>query len=282
MDDTRVKHGEKFIQDTQNKHSLSVCIFLILYTTYNLSCYYYTYIRKLTNLDPVAYQLTFTSIISFVGFFAFPPLRRSTLFKSHNESEETGDSYCLQDRPPSKVKSFWRRINRKFDDPVAISRLIAIVFAPIAMHLLNSLFIDIFNIEPDSFGNQKNLNEQVKSSSFVLAFLWIGFSAPIVEELFFRQIIIGFLAPKLATSVIGRSHITNERLAACVRLIFWCGFMVLSGLLFGLYHERHFNRIMAIYAINGTVLGIAYSAGKGRPISSIAPHSAFNIFFTHL
>lgn len=280
MDDTQVKHGEKFIQDTQNKHSLSVCIFLILYMTYNLSCYYYTYIRKLTTLDPVAYQLIFTSIISFVGFFAFPPFRRSTLFKSHNEAEEAGNSYCLQDRQPSKIKRFWRRFNRQFDDFGTILRLIAIVFTPIAMHLLDSLFIDIFNIEPDSFGNQKNLNEQVKSSSFVLAFLWIGFSAPIVEELFFRQTIIGFLTPKLATSIIGRSHITNERLAACVKLIFWCGFMILSGLLFGLYHERHFNRIMAIYAINGTVLGVAYSIGEGRPISSIAPHSTFNIVNT--
>lgn len=282
MDDTQVKNREKFIHDTQKKHCRSVYIFLILCITYCLSGHYYTYIHELTTLDPVAYQLIFTSIISLVGFFAFPPLRRSTLFKSHNEAEEADNSYCLQDRPPSKIKRFWRRFNRQFDDRVAIARLIAIVLTPIAMHLLDSLFIDIYNTEPDSFGNQNNLNEQVKSSPFVLAFLWIGFSAPIVEELFFRQFIIGFLAPKLATSIIDRSHITNERLAACIKVTFWCALTLLSGLLFGLYHECHFNRIMAIYAISGTVLGVAYSIGKGRPISSIAPHSAFNIFYTLL
>lgn len=184
MDGTQVKYGEKFIQDAQKKRSLSVYIFFTLCITYCLSCYYYTYIRKLTTLDPVAYQLIFTSIISFVGFFAFPPLRRSTLFKSQNGAKEADASYCLQDRPSFRIKRFLRRFNRQFDDPVAISRLIAIALTPIVIHLLDSLFIDIFNLKPDSFGNQQNLDEQVKSSSFVLAFLWIGFSAPIAEELF--------------------------------------------------------------------------------------------------
>ena len=282
MDDTQVKHGEKFIQDVQKKHAFSVCIFLILCITYYLSSYYYTYICKLTMLDPVAYQLIFTSTISFVGFFAFPPFQRNTSFKSQKKATEVDTSYCVQDRQPSNIKRFWRRFNRLFDDFDVILCLCTIALTPVIIHLLDSLFINIFNLKPNSFGNQQNLNEQIKSSSFVLAFLWIGFSAPIVEELFFRQIIIGFLSPRLATSIIDCSRITNERLAACIRLFFWCGFILLSGLLFGLYHERHFNRIMAIYAIDGTVLGVAYFIGKGRPISSIAPHIIFNIFYTLL
>lgn len=184
MDDTQVKHGEKFIQDVQKKHSFSVCIFLILCITYYLSSYYYTYICKLTMLDPVAYQLIFTSTISFVGFFAFPPFQRNTSFKSQKKATEVDTSYCVQDRQPSNIKRFWRRFNRLFDDFDVILCLCTIALTPVIIHLLDSLFINIFNLKPNSFGNQQNLNEQIKSSSFVLAFLWIGFSAPIVEELF--------------------------------------------------------------------------------------------------
>lgn len=230
------------------------------------------YINNFTKLGTVSFQLAFTSVIAITGIFTFPIREHLAPFKQENDPKGGDPANHVVNKANDGVGRFCDRLKEELNRDLT-RLLLGVIFAVILVPATSCIFTNVLNIDPTSSTNQKRLDEDEKSNPSILFFLWTGLSAPIAEELLFRQLFIG----TFFSLVIGCNYVASCRMVLRVKWLMLGGLVLLSGLLFGLYHEPSFNGVMMYYAIVGVILSLAYVIGRRNFFSSLIPHCIINI-----
>lgn len=257
------RHHEEFIQSTlkQPFRLAFIIILIVLDRVYSWLPGFVPFISKLAPRDAATYGLIFTILISLAGFCAFPP---KWISRTSGDAEERCD------------KSIFHRPNEGCERlalTVELAFACAIIMGAISWFFTTHLHTSIASSE-----NQQNLTTQ-RQSNPLMYFPQTLFFAPIAEELIFRHFLIGFITSRLINRIASSKSSSVQQKIPLLKSSIPCICILLSGILFGLSHERNFNFIMAGYATHGVILGFAYYIGKGHVIHSILPHMLYNLIF---
>ena len=267
-----ISRGEgELVQSTFKGHHRQVCviIFIVLNITYVTLP---RYINISTKLSAVIFQLFFTSVMAFVGFFAFSVHEHLAPFKSRESCEGVDLSNHAVSKVDDGVGKFCLALKKALNCDLA-RLILGVAFGVAFLYLTSYIFRDVLDVNPKSSNNQRSLDVYNEPNLIALFLLWTGLSAPIVEELLFRHFLIGVIYSAITEC----KYVATCRMASLVKGVALSVLVLLSGFSFGLYHELALNGHMMSYATKGVVLGLAYIIGKRNLFSSLLPHCIFNI-----